>query len=424
MLRTIHARATWGRILAVICVAVMSVACSVDASSRGSGAARWAELPRTIGCAVDRSDGGADPDPPLSGQIERVTLRHDGGDRLSLALDFRDGVPEESQAVTGPFSEIQGAPGSLSYSILVLPLGRGEDSVLQVSSPEPAVGKGWEASIILDKGTGGSDRQVPSVTTTGRTLTIVVNLAAAEDQFLDNGRFKANVDVTMMVRGVSPLPTDPDGSYFDKTQECDWDKVLTSSSSSTAPPSPPSPQSPVAARPGSLPTLVDYIRENGLVETPVKRGDPGSPTLNLPIPPGWEDAGARAPQWAFGAIVVSDPAAGTEPPTVTAVFSKLTGDVDPARILQLAPNEIRNLPGYDGPSNGKMSTLGGFDAVQIGGSYLKDDKRWLVAQKTVVIPGRNGAFVLQLNAEAPDGQASILNDATSVIDDKTTIALP
>ncbi len=43
-------------------------------------------------------------------------------------------------------------------------------------------------------------------------------------------------------------------------------------------------------------TIVDYIRDNGIVETPVKRGDPGSPTIDLPTPPGWEDAGTRTPR--------------------------------------------------------------------------------------------------------------------------------
>jgi len=72
-------------------------------------------------------------------------------------------------------------------------------------------------------------------------------------------------------------------------------------------------------------TIVDYIKDNHITETPVKRGDPGTPTLNLPIPEGWADAGAKAPDWAWGQIVFTDPAAGPVPPTVTAVMSKLTG---------------------------------------------------------------------------------------------------
>ena len=46
-------------------------------------------------------------------------------------------------------------------------------------------------------------------------------------------------------------------------------------------------------------TIVDYIKDNGIVETPIHRGDPGSPTVNLPFPPGWEDAGPRTPEWAW-----------------------------------------------------------------------------------------------------------------------------
>ena len=36
-------------------------------------------------------------------------------------------------------------------------------------------------------------------------------------------------------------------------------------------------------------TIPEYIKQNGLTETPVKRGDPGSPDIILPFPPGWED---------------------------------------------------------------------------------------------------------------------------------------
>ena len=80
-------------------------------------------------------------------------------------------------------------------------------------------------------------------------------------------------------------------------------------------------------------TIVDYIKDNGIVETPIHRGDPGSPTVNLPFPPGWEDAGPRTPDWAWGAMVFTDPAAANDPPTIIALMSKLTGNVGPAKIL-------------------------------------------------------------------------------------------
>ncbi len=168
-------------------------------------------------------------------------------------------------------------------------------------------------------------------------------------------------------------------------------------------------------------TIVDYIKENGITETPVHRGDPGSPTINLPFPPGWEDAGSRTPEWAYGAIVSNDPAMAQDPPTIIALVSKLTGNVDPAKILEYAQGEIKNLPGYDGAQDGQPSTLAGFDATQIGGTYTKDGVKRAIAQKTVVIPGQDALFVLQLNADGTEDQMGALMDATSAIDEQTTI---
>jgi hypothetical protein len=168
-------------------------------------------------------------------------------------------------------------------------------------------------------------------------------------------------------------------------------------------------------------TIVDYIKENNIVETPVRRGDPGSPTINLPSPPGWEDAGNHTPAWAYSAILLSDPAVAQDPPTIIALVSKLSGDVDPAKIFEYAPGEIKNLPGYDGAQQGSPSTLGGFDATQIGGTYTKDGVKRAIAQKTVAIPGTDGLYVLQLNADGTEDQMGPLMDATGVIDEKTTI---
>jgi len=168
-------------------------------------------------------------------------------------------------------------------------------------------------------------------------------------------------------------------------------------------------------------TIVDYIKENAIVASPVHRGDAGSPTIDLPLPPGWEDAGSRTPAWAYSAIVSTDPAMGQDPPTIIALVSKLAGNVDPAKILEFAPGEIRNLPGYDGATEGSPSTLGGFDATQIGGTYTKDGVKRAIDQKTVVIPGQDGLYVLQLNADGTEDQMGALTDATGVIDERTTI---
>ena len=196
----------------------------------------------------------------------------------------------------------------------------------------------------------------------------------------------------------------------------------TSTASSTATSSSAAPiktQPPQAA--GSNKTIVDYIKENNITEAPVHRGDAGSPTIDLPSPPGWEDAGNRTPEWAYGAIVSSDPAMAQDPPTVIALVSKLTGNVDPAKILEYAQGEIKNLPGFDGAQGGQPSTLAGFDATQIGGTYTKDGVKRAIAQKTVAIPGQDALYVLQLNADGTEDQMGALMDATGVIDEQTTI---
>lgn len=173
--------------------------------------------------------------------------------------------------------------------------------------------------------------------------------------------------------------------------------------------------------PGPNKTIVDYIRENGITETPVKRGDPGAPTIDLPMPEGWEDAGPRTPDWAYGAILSTDPAFTSDPPSIMALVSKLTGNVDPAKILEFAPGEINNLPGFEGSNTGTPGKLSGFDAMQVGGTYEKNGVTRAIAQKTVVIPGQDGLYVLQLNADGREDQIGVLGAATVIIDEQTKI---
>jgi hypothetical protein len=193
-----------------------------------------------------------------------------------------------------------------------------------------------------------------------------------------------------------------------------------SSESSTTKASSSSSAAPATPAAGKNETIADYIKENGITETPVKRGDPGTPAIDLPVPAGWQDAGAKTPAYAWGAIVFTDPAMAADPPSIVALMSKLTGNVDPAKVMEYAPGELKNLPGFDG-GDGNTSTLGGFDAYQIGGSYVKAGTKRMIAQKTVVIPGQDGVFVLQLNADGLEDQMGPLMDATAEIDEKTTI---
>jgi hypothetical protein len=181
------------------------------------------------------------------------------------------------------------------------------------------------------------------------------------------------------------------------------------------------PRDEVTGGSGPNETIASYIEANGIQETPVKRGDPGSPTIDLPFPEGWEDAGADTPEWAYVAIVCTGPEAAEYTPSIVALVSKLTGNVDPQRIIDLAGGELQNLPDYEGWNEGAVSTLGEYPAFQLGGTWIQDGLTKIVAQKTVVIPGADGLYVLQLNADGTEDQADIVSSATDVIDSETTI---
>ncbi len=172
---------------------------------------------------------------------------------------------------------------------------------------------------------------------------------------------------------------------------------------------------------GPNPTIASYIQQNNIQETPVKKGDPGSSTIDLPVPDGWEPAGSDTPDWAYGAIVYKGPEGQEYTPSIVALLSKLTGNVDPQKIIDLAPGELQNLPGWKASNEGEVSSLGEYPAYQLGGSWTQDGQTKIVAQKTVVIPGTDGLYVLQLNADGLEDQGDIVGTATTAIDDQTKV---
>ena len=124
----------------------------------------------------------------------------------------------------------------------------------------------------------------------------------------------------------------------------------------------------------------------------------------------------------YGGIVKAQPPNPADPPTIVAQVSKLTGNVDQAKLIQYASGDLQNLPGYDG-SAGYTSSLDGFAAWQLSGSYTKNGAKRMAAQKTVVIPVQGAVFVLELDADAADSYQGVLMDAVNIIDDQTTIAI-
>ena len=176
--------------------------------------------------------------------------------------------------------------------------------------------------------------------------------------------------------------------------------------------------------PGPNKTINDYLVENNISETPFKPHDPGTPTFDFPFPPDWSNAGDRTPEWAYGAIVYDKPSDPADPPAMVAIASKLDGSVDPAKILEYAPGQLLNLPDFKPLGGPEKSTLGGFEAMQSAGTYVFDGKTRVIAQKTVVIPGHGALFALQLNADAPQTQETVVVDGVKIIDEQTKITAP
>lgn len=169
-------------------------------------------------------------------------------------------------------------------------------------------------------------------------------------------------------------------------------------------------------------TVGDYLQQNGITQITVARGDATAPQLNLPAPPGWMDVGPNTPENAYAALVLESAAGAPNPPVIVASMARLSGgEVDQARILELAPNAVRNQPGYDGPEEGSPGTLSGFDAAQIAGTVEQNGQPVFVARKTVVIPGSDGIYLLALDAQGPADQQQALLEAMSVIDAETSI---
>lgn len=195
----------------------------------------------------------------------------------------------------------------------------------------------------------------------------------------------------------------------------------TSATSSRAP----KPQSKVAPRIAAdspTPTIASYFKDSKITATPVHRGDPGAPAVNFPIPDGWADAGPDTPATAYWAIVDNGPEAAKYPPSIVATLSKLDGDVDPQKLIELAGGATKNLPGFKQMGDGSEDNLGGSPAYQLGGTWTQDGRERAVADKVVVINGNGNIYLLELNADCLPDQVPQALPATATIDEKTTIS--
>lgn len=170
--------------------------------------------------------------------------------------------------------------------------------------------------------------------------------------------------------------------------------------------------------------LHQYIVDNNIAETPFKKDEPGTPAIEFPFPADWVPAGDRTPEWAYGAIYYGKAPDPQNPPFLYAIGSKLTGNVDPNKILDLAPGQLNELPEFTAVHAPERAKFAGFDAVNYVGTYVWEGKKRAVGQETILIPGKDALFVLQLNGESPAGQEQVVIDAAKIIREQTKITAP
>ncbi|WP_081394880.1 LpqN/LpqT family lipoprotein [Mycolicibacterium conceptionense] len=171
-------------------------------------------------------------------------------------------------------------------------------------------------------------------------------------------------------------------------------------------------------RSGPNETIADYVENNNIHMTTITPGTPGTPTFDFPVPDGWTRIRENDPDQYFG-IFFNTPADLGDPPKITATVKKLTGNVDPNKLLDIASGEVKNQTGYNGSD--KRSMLSGYPSSQLGGSYAKNGVTRMIAQNTVVTDKKDGVYVVQILAEGAAADTDALKAATGVIVQKTTI---
>ncbi len=173
---------------------------------------------------------------------------------------------------------------------------------------------------------------------------------------------------------------------------------------------------------GPNPTIASYIKEHKITEQQVHRTDPGEPKVDLPKPDGWRASGDDNPPWAYDSIIYTGPVdAANYAPSVIALLSKLTGDVDAKALMATAPGEIQNLPGFTPSGPGTETKVRSYPAYRIAGTWVSDGKTKFVAQQTVIFPANGATYVLQLNSDGSAEQTPIVQAATDTVARQVTI---
>jgi serine/threonine protein kinase len=211
-------------------------------------------------------------------------------------------------------------------------------------------------------------------------------------------------------------------------------ETSSSASTTTTPSLKLSPPPPLVGTPGTYPTIATYLHEVSPNVAMTHRHDPGAPIITLPMPPNWYDAGAATRSFAYQTIIYRGPGSESYAPSVTALMSKLGPNVDPQKIIDFAPGELNNMPGFVASDPGGMRSIDGRQAYRLAGTWDAPAAagtpdmpgvpamQRLIAQYTVLIKDQDGLYVLQMNVDAAAGQNAAFQQICDAIDRDTKIA--
>jgi hypothetical protein len=169
-------------------------------------------------------------------------------------------------------------------------------------------------------------------------------------------------------------------------------------------------------------TIADYLSDERIAATPIHRGDPGAPQIDVVFPGNWTVASQQIPDDAYGVLLYTGEEAQSlsYPPNIVAVLTKLDGNVEREKLLEFAGGELKNLPAFV-PVFDEPTTVSGHPAYRIGGGYDVESVKAAAAQETVIIEGSGGLYVLQLNATSDEREAELLYDGLGAIAESVEI---
>ena len=265
----------WMKYVASLLIVSAPLAIAGCQRSGAGSEQRWASMPHTMGC---RQETGDLPAGPSSAQIRQMRFSFAGGQRLQLDVQFAGPPPpEEPRVLNTHFGPID-APGTVSMSFLIHPMGINEEKVIVVESPTAAVKQGWRADT--SEFDSANPDILESVSTNGSIRTFVLDLSRLDRQ-LGPSPFQADVSVVTMVNGQPGNGGTPN-LFPVKGSDCLWETAPLTDGQPGGGPSKPSPstahssvvQPPPAAPPVVAPTIpVAGADTRGFVQYPEVRCD-------------------------------------------------------------------------------------------------------------------------------------------------------